>query len=100
MDNTETKKEINKTKGRPRKHPIPEGRKAPAGGIHVKREYLEIIAKDAALQGRIAKNCNKSWITIYRWVVANDEKLTMLSVLKAIREHLNLPADTELTEEL
>jgi len=60
-------------------------------GFELKKEYREAIASDIELQAKIAKAVNKkNTVTVVRWVNSNSEKLTMLSVVKAVREYLGL----------
>lgn len=66
----------------------------------LKSEYLDQIKTDEALVGKIARATGKSFQTIKRWAADNDEKLTMLSALNAIREYLKLAKSVSLTEEV
>lgn len=67
--------------------------------LQLKQEYCEAILKDKSLQGKIADDAKRGFLTIYRWAIANDERLTMESVQKIIREHLKIPLKIILTEQ-
>lgn len=66
--------------------------------IRLKQEYREDILGNAELQGKVAGAAGKAVNTIYRWCRDNDQRLTMLSVLNAIREFKKLGKDIALTE--
>lgn len=66
----------------------------------LKKQYGELILADTKLLGAVASAAGRSVDTIQRWVGNKDEKLTMFSVLNAIREYLKLAKSVQLTEEV
>mgnify|MGYP006266457053 CR=1 FL=1 len=60
-------------------------------------EFVLTIQETPELQGRLAAATGKSVATILRWCRESDSRLTMLSVLIAIREYLQLPKHFVLT---
>lgn len=65
----------------------------------LKITYSKQILKDPELQGAIAKATGRSVQTIERWARSNDEKLSMLSSVNAIRKYLQLPESENLLME-
>jgi hypothetical protein len=66
--------------------------------IRLKPKFIRVIQDNPALQGVIAQRAGKSNATIMRWCKQNAAELTMLSVLLSIRDFLQLPKGTALTE--
>lgn len=66
----------------------------------LKKQYGELIKADTKLLGTVASAAGRSVDTIQRWVDNKDEKLTMFSVLNAIREYLKLAKSVTLTEDV
>lgn len=64
----------------------------------LKRKIKQQIESDVLFQAHIAKSCGRAIETIKRWCRDDDEKLMMLSVVKAIREYLELPVGADLIE--
>lgn len=67
-------------------------------GIRVKEEYREAILKDEELRAHIAKKCNKSGNTVYRWCKDNSEMLTMLPALDAIKDYMKVKDIRNITQ--
>jgi hypothetical protein len=66
----------------------------------LKKQYGELILADTKLLGTVASAAGRSVDTIQRWVINKDEKLTMFTVLNAIREYLKLAKSVTLTEDV
>lgn len=68
--------------------------------LKLKQTYIDIAKSDEQMQGAMAKACGRSFQSIKRWLETDDEKLTMFSVLEAIRNYLKLAKSVQLTEEV
>lgn len=64
----------------------------------LRQDINEIIRKDAMLYGKVATALNIVPMSMSRILTANSLRLTEASVLKVIREHLNVTEDSELLE--
>lgn len=62
----------------------------------LRQDINEIIRKDAMLYGKVATALNIVPMSMSRILTANSLRLTEASVLKVIREHLNIKEDSEL----
>lgn len=65
--------------------------------MKLSRKVLEILLGSKAIQGKIADLTDKSFITIQRWIEANDDELTKLEVLNLIKKETGL-SDKEMFE--
>lgn len=70
------------------------------GKLVLKKEILDKVKKDPVLYGRVAESVGVSAFSLPGLIYNNSQKLTQAYVLNTIREHLNLPQDTELLEEM
>ena len=65
----------------------------------LKSEVLDKIKNDPILFGKVAGSVGKSLSYTLRLLTINDDRLTKASVLKILREHLNVNTDAELLTE-
>lgn len=63
-------------------------------------EWKQEVYTNPALVGVVALKSGKSIDTIKRWCRNNDERLTMSSILEAIKDFKGLPKKTSLIEEV
>ena len=65
----------------------------------LKQDVVDAIKKDSALYAKVASLLGVSSYTMPRILIANDARLTQASILKTIREHLNIKKDSEMLTE-
>jgi len=70
------------------------------GEIVLKESILEEVKSDPVLSGKIAVELGVTASSMYRILRDNDKRLTQAGILAIIRDHQNLPQDTELLEEM
>jgi hypothetical protein len=66
----------------------------------LKLEIIETIKKEPVLFGAVADMLGKSVFTLITLLRNNDPVLTQASVLRVLRNHLNIKKDIELLEEI
>lgn len=65
--------------------------------MKIKEELLTKLKPDKELRRKLAKEMGKSEHTIYLWMWANEEKLTMAKSLKVISEHTGIDVNNLLS---
>jgi hypothetical protein len=66
----------------------------------LKQEIVDAIKKDTILFGKVAAALGLSIRTMSDLLPANPPRLATASVLKVLREHLNVSEDSELLTEM
>lgn len=66
----------------------------------LKPEIVEAIKDDAILFGKVAAAMNLRVRTMYDLILTNPPRLANASVLKVLREHLNIKKDSDLLTEM
>lgn len=66
----------------------------------LKQEIVDKIKSDQILFGKVAYALGVSVLSLQRILLNNEARLTQFSVLKVLREHLNLKQDTDLLTEM
>jgi hypothetical protein len=64
----------------------------------LKKDIIDKITADGALFGKIANALDVAPVSLPRILYKNDQKLTQATVLRIIKEHLEMD-DSELLEE-
>lgn len=63
------------------------------------KKAKKILSDSQAIQGRLADAFGRSFISIQRWIEANDEMLTTAKALQIIREETGLSDDEILAQD-
>lgn len=66
----------------------------------LKQEIVDKVRTDQILFGKVAYALGVNVLSLNRILLNNDPRLTQYSVLKVLREHLNLKQDRELLTEM
>jgi hypothetical protein len=66
--------------------------------VKLKEKYRIQVETDQELQGKIAKACGVSIQAPLRWAKENNDKLTLISAIRAIKEYNRISASDDITE--
>ncbi len=66
--------------------------------IKLKPEVIEAVKKGLYVKNRLQFELKISYLTLQRWLNANDDKLTRAQVLQILSEELNISKEELLTE--
>jgi hypothetical protein len=65
----------------------------------LKKDIIEKITADGALFGKISVALDVAPVSLPRILYKNDQRLTQATVLRIIKEHLEIESDSELLVE-